>query len=108
MNRLPSNRHVIARHWRGLVKPGLADRYINHLRTETLPQLSLIPGFITAAILRRETAGGTEFVILTRWESLDAIAAFAGRDVEVAVVPESVQQLMVEYDRRARHYEVMT
>jgi hypothetical protein len=32
---------------------------------------------------------------------------FAGADPEVAVVPARVAQMMIEYDRRARHFEVV-
>ena len=32
---------------------------------------------------------------------------FAGADPEVAVVPASVVGMMIECDRRARHYEVL-
>jgi heme-degrading monooxygenase HmoA len=98
---------MIARHWRGLAESQYADVYVEHLRTETLPQLASIPGFVNASILRREVRDGTEFLIVTVWESLEAIARFSGPDVEAAVVPESVQSLMVEYDGRARHYEVV-
>ena len=50
---------------------------------------------------------GVEFIVVTTWESLEAIKRFAGEDSEVAVVPEMVQGWMIEYDRRARHYEVV-
>jgi len=50
---------------------------------------------------------GVEFLIVTNWESIGAIEQFAGRDSEIAVVPETVQNMMLEYDRRARHYEVL-
>jgi len=97
---------MISRHWRALARPGKADAYIHHLLDETFPKLSGIAGFNRASILRRETAKGTEFLIVTEWESLDAIKGFAGADPEVAVVPEVVQAMMVEYDPRVRHYEV--
>jgi hypothetical protein len=48
-----------------------------------------------------------EFLIITNWNSLDAIQAFAGPDTEVAVVPPVVVGIMLEYDLRARHYEVL-
>jgi heme-degrading monooxygenase HmoA len=98
---------LIARHWRGLARPGHADAYVDHLRVETVPQLSTIPGFAGAAILKREIPQGTEFVIITYWESLAAIERFAGRDAEAAVVPPEVQRLMLEFDHRVRHYDVV-
>ena len=45
--------------------------------------------------------------MVTRWQSLDAIRKFAGADVETAVVPENVQRMMLDYDRRVAHYELI-
>jgi heme-degrading monooxygenase HmoA len=99
---------MISRHWRGVAKPDRASDYVEHLRTDTFPQLGRIAGFIDATILRRPLDGGVEFLIVTRWESLDAIEQFAGRDAERAVVPERAQRMLVEYDLTVRHYEVLS
>jgi heme-degrading monooxygenase HmoA len=98
---------MITRHWRGIARPEFADEYAAHLRRDTFPQLARINGFIDASILRRKVERGIEFLIVTRWASIDAIRAFAGADAEVAVVPANVQRMMIEYDARARHYEVL-
>jgi len=98
---------MISRHWRGLAKPLHADDYVQHLRSKTFPELAKIPGFISAAILRRNVQRGVEFLIVTNWESIGAIEHFAGRDSEIAVVPETVQNMMLDYDRWARHDEVL-
>lgn len=98
---------MISRHWRGLAKSSRADEYVEHLRTETFPQLAKIPGFIRASILRRTLQQGVEFLVVTTWESIGAIEQFSGRDSEAAVVPEKVQEMMIEFDRRVRHYEVV-
>ena len=97
---------MIARHWLGLAKPDQTQPYIHHLRSETFPTLKTIPGFIDASILHRPVPRGTEFLIITRWQSLAAIHAFAGADAETAVVPDKVQAMMVEYEAKARHYLV--
>jgi heme-degrading monooxygenase HmoA len=98
---------VISRHWKGTTKPGRADAYIEHLETETFPQLKSIPGFVRASILRRAVDAGTEFQIVTVWESFGAIQAFAGDDPGVAVVPEAARALMANYDERVVHYDVV-
>jgi heme-degrading monooxygenase HmoA len=98
--------NVISRQWRGLARMDQAQNYIRHLRSETFPALQRIPGFVDASILSRQLAGGVEFLIVTRWQSLEAIARFAGPDSEVAVVPGSVAQMMIEFDERARHFEI--
>ncbi|HEX7125950.1 MAG TPA: antibiotic biosynthesis monooxygenase [Thermodesulfobacteriota bacterium] len=97
---------MISRHWKGIAKPGQAEAYVHHLESDTFPKLSAIPGFVRASILRRDVAAGTEFQVVTLWESLDAIRAFAGERPEVAVVPPTVQAMMVSYDAHVEHYEI--
>ena len=97
---------MIARHWRGIARAAVADAYVEHLRRETFPALARFPGFLSASILRRAVPPGVEFVIVTNWESLESIHACAGSDPETAVVPAAVQAMMVEFDTRARHYQV--
>lgn len=98
---------MISRVWRGLAKSTDADAYVRHLRSETFPKLSRISGFVQASVLRRDVREGVEFLVVTNWESVGAIERFAGQDPEVAVVPDEVRQMMIEYDLRARHYEVL-
>ena len=98
---------MISRHWKGLCAPNRAEAYLSHLRRETFPALATIPGFVRASVLRRDLPAGVEFQVVTVWQSLEAIQAFAGPDAETAVVPAVVQAMMIEYDRRATHYEIV-
>jgi hypothetical protein len=97
---------MISRHWKGTAKPEEADAYVNHLVTETFPQLSSIDGFIRASILTRPVSQGVEFLIITIWESMESVQDFAGVTVEVAVVPAEVQAMMIAYDREVSHYAI--
>jgi len=99
---------VISRQWRGLARAEHASSYESHLRGETFPSLRSIEGFVDATILKRTLPNGIEFLVITRWSSMAAIEKFAGADVEAAVVPDKVQAMMLEYDRRVRHYDVVT
>lgn len=98
---------MIERHWRGVAKHERANDYVAHLRSTTLPALDALDGFLGATILRRSTSQGIELVVVTRWASLDAIHAFAGSDPSVAVVPANVAAMMVTFDERVRHYDVV-
>jgi len=98
---------TMSRHWRGIAKPEEADHYIHHLRSDTFPELARIEGFIKASILRRPVGEGTEFLIVTIWQSIEAIHKFAGESANTAVVPPSVQAMMVDYDREVAHYEIV-
>jgi heme-degrading monooxygenase HmoA len=71
-----------------------------------LPELQAIEGFRGATLLRREDGAEIEFLVLTRWASLEAIRAFAGDDIERAVVEPEAVAVLVSFDDRVRHYEV--
>lgn len=98
---------MIARHWRGVVKPDEAENYIRHLQKETFPQLARIAGFLSASISRRKVERGVEFVVITLWESMEAIQQFAGASTDIAVVPAVAQAMLIEYDLTVAHYEVV-
>ena len=91
-----------------MAKIGEANNYIHHLETETFPLISAISGFVKGSVLRRSTADGVEFLIITIWESMDAIRKFAGDDPERAVVPTVVKGMMLSWEDRVRHYEVVS
>jgi heme-degrading monooxygenase HmoA len=97
---------MISRHWKGIARPGYAEAYVQHLRHDTFPGLARIPGFVRASILRRIVDAGTEFQVVTVWDSLEAIKAFAGEDPEIAVVPAAVRAMLATYDERVVHYEI--
>src|SRR5687768_12932434 len=98
---------MISRHWTGLARLDCEEAYQDHLIAETFPSIRQIEGFVDASILKRPVANGVEFLIVTRWKSMEAILKFAGADAEAAVVPVKVRKMMVEFDARVRHYEVV-
>jgi len=97
---------MIERHWTGIATKERANEYIAHLRNDTFEEIKKIKGFIAASILKRDLSDGVEFLIITKWETLEAIKQFAGEQIETAVVPILVQDIMVRYDKNVRHYEV--
>lgn len=96
---------MIERHWIGVTHKDRAEAYIRHLREHLFPRLRHLNGFAGASILHRDVGDGTEFRIITRWESMDVIRAFAGDDISVAVVHADAQALMVRYDDFVTHYQ---
>ena len=95
----------IVRTWSGLTSVADADAYLDHLQTDTIPHLRELPGFEDIRVLRREVDEGIQFIVMTTWRSLDAIRAFAGDELEVAVVPAAARALLVRFDPDVRHYE---
>jgi ribosomal protein S18 acetylase RimI-like enzyme len=97
---------MIARHWIGIAKTEEAENYLNYLKQERFPHVATLAGYIKSQILTRKLDTGVEFLVISYWRSLDSIRAFAGENVELAVVPPKVQAMMVSYDKLASHYEI--
>jgi heme-degrading monooxygenase HmoA len=72
-----------------------------------VPELRLLPSFAGAQLSRRELDDKVKFLVLTRWQSLAAIRAFAGADIEKAVVEPNTVAALMEFDKTVRHYEVL-
>ncbi len=98
---------MIARIWRGYALPEKAEEYVKHLERSVLSELRQINGFQNIILLRQDSTQVVEFVVLTFWESMEAIRKFAGDDAEVAVVAPAAQPLFREYDSTVRHFEIV-
>ncbi|HTI80986.1 MAG TPA: antibiotic biosynthesis monooxygenase [Acetobacteraceae bacterium] len=98
---------MVIREWRGRASASSADAYPDHFRKNVLPELRHIRGFLGATLSRRVVAGTIEFLVLTRWESLDAIRSFAGGDTGRAVVEPGAVAALIDFDATVQHYEVI-
>jgi antibiotic biosynthesis monooxygenase (ABM) superfamily enzyme len=96
---------MITRMWRGWTASEDADAYAAFLLGELFPAMRQIDGFRGADVLRRDDGGEVAFVTLTRFDSLEAIRAFAGEDYETPVLEPQALALLSRYDERAVHYE---
>lgn len=95
---------MITRVWRGWTARENADAYERFLLSELFPAMRSIPGFRDADVLRRDDDGEVAFVTLTRFDSLEAIRAFAGEDYETPVLEPTARALLAHYEERAQHY----
>jgi heme-degrading monooxygenase HmoA len=83
---------MISRHGQGTAKLEEATNYIGHLNSDTFPKLEAIPGFIRASILKRATDNGIEFLIVTVWDSIEAVQRFAGANPVLQSFPKQFRQ----------------
>jgi heme-degrading monooxygenase HmoA len=98
---------MIARTWRGWTSTADADAYVGYLRETGFKEYRQTAGNRAAYLLRRQEGDRTEFVALTFWDSLYAVKAFAGDDVERAVFYPEDDRFLVERETVAHHYEVI-
>ena len=98
---------MIARTWTGTVRTTDADEYADYIRETGFAEYGKTPGNRGAWLLRRDDDDGTtEFITLSLWDSVDAIRAFAGEDIEAAVLYPEDERYLVDGGTHIRHYEV--
>ena len=98
---------MIARIWRGSTCEVDKDTYFEYLQKTGLKEYASIPGNQGVWTLRRVHDGKSEFTLISLWDSLDAIKAFAGPDYENAVYYPEDDKFLVERGPRVTHYEVL-
>ena len=98
---------MIARIWHGWTKPEDANAYEKLLRDEIFPSIAArnIEGYCGAELFVREDGHEVEFVTLLRFDSMDAVAKFAGPDASKPVIFPKAEALITRMEQ-ARHYRV--
>ena len=97
---------MIARIWSAHAGAPAAEAYAAYFRRSVLPALARIPGHRGAMVLRG-AAGAPSVRVVTFWDSLEAVAAFAGDDVAAAVVEPEARALLESVDERVEHLELL-
>lgn len=93
--------------WKGNTKRTDSDAYFNYLKETGLKEYQETPGNLGVYVLRRDYNDKTEFLLLSHWESMAAIEAFAGPAPDKAVFYPEDDKYLVEFDKHVTHYEVL-
>ncbi len=93
---------LTVRTWSATASSAGAGEYSRYFAGTLLPQLRELPGFAGAYLLRRDLDqdGTAELTAHTFWNSREAIRAFAGDDITIAIVEPEAQAMLLDFDRR--------
>ncbi|WP_223642425.1 alpha/beta fold hydrolase [Corallococcus sp. EGB] len=97
---------MLARTWRGVTKAEDADAYLAYLHQTGLTHYRRTPGNLAAYCLRKVADGRAEFLLVTLWESMDAVKRFAGDAPERAIFFPEDDRYLIDRDLHVTHYEV--
>jgi antibiotic biosynthesis monooxygenase (ABM) superfamily enzyme len=97
---------MIARVWRGITPKEQADAYLQHLEETAMPALRERPGLLGAWTLRREQGDKCEFQLVTLWEDIDAMRAWAGDHPERSVYFDEDERYLLDMEPLVRLYDV--
>ena len=100
---------VIARVWHGKTPRARADEYERYL-SGAISKFPSIPGNLGYQMMRIDGGpdgdGYTEFQVISYWESLDAIRAYAGEDVRRTHDLPRDREFLVDMEPYVRNYEL--
>jgi heme-degrading monooxygenase HmoA len=97
---------MIARVWRGVVRTTDAGTYAAYIRDTGFAEYGRTPGNRGASLLRRDENGTTEFIAVSLWDSIAAIRAFAGENIEAAVLYPEDERYLIGGNSSITHYDV--
>ncbi len=80
---------------------------MEYLEESGLKAYRSTPGNRGVYVLRRVEGGKADFVLISLWESMDAVRKFAGPDVERAVYYPRDRDFLLEFEPKVAHYEVL-
>ena len=72
-----------------------------------MPSLRRVSGCLGAALLRPDRGATVEFLVPTRWASIETIRAVGGHDLERAAVDPEAATSSPSFDGSVPHYDVL-
>jgi len=101
---------MIARVWQGIVPAEKAEAYARYLAESDLGIRGYrsIRGNRGVSLLRRVEAGGVRFLLISLWDSEEAIREYAGADMGRARYFDFDRECLLDPDPNVAHYEVLS
>jgi heme-degrading monooxygenase HmoA len=87
--------------------PADAEEYARVHPGDSFAEYGQTAGNRGAWMLRRDQGERTEFITLSLWDSEDAIRAFAGDDIDAAVLYPEDQRYLIGGESTVTHYQVV-
>ncbi|HEY3202802.1 MAG TPA: antibiotic biosynthesis monooxygenase [Thermoanaerobaculia bacterium] len=98
---------MIARLWHGAVPVAKAADYARYLEKTGVPDYRATPGNRGVYVLQRREGEVAHFLLVSLWESADAIRTFAGEEIERARYYPEDTAFLLELEPNVTHYEVL-
>lgn len=98
---------MIARIWHGRTPAEKADAYLDYVKKTGIESYRAIDGNRGQYVLRRIDGDIADFTVLTFWDSMDSVRAFAGAEAETPVYYPEDEHYLLELEDKVAHYDVV-
>ena len=100
---------MVTRIWHGVVPIEKADAYGRYLADDDrgIRDYQKLPGNRGVTLLRRPDGDRVHFLLISYWDSREAIAAYAGADIEKAQYFAFDRECLLDAEPNVAHYDVL-
>ena len=96
----------IARVWYGDAPASRIDEYVEYVKRTGVRDLRATSGNLGVEVLTRVDGNIAEIVVISFWESKEAIEQFAGQNISKAVYYPEDRDFLLTMEPEVVHYEV--
>ena len=98
----------IIRIWKGWTTLENASIYEDMLINEVFPTVKKngVTGLEKVSISTKEVNDEMEFFLVLQFDSLKSVKKFAGKNYEMAYIPDNAKRVLKRYDKKAEHYKL--
>jgi len=100
-------KRMVARLWHGRTLTAKADDYEKYLQASGVKKILATEGNHGIEVLRHTDGAQTDFIVISYWESIEAVQRFAGADYRKAVLLPRDGEYLIDVEPEVAHYEVV-
>lgn len=97
---------MIVRLWHGRTKSEDAEQYEQFMKVRAAPDYGSVDGLLKVYFTRRDEGAQTHFLLITVWDSIEAVRRFAGEHPEKAKYYAEDDGFLLEKEENVGLYEV--
>ena len=97
---------MIARVWHGVTPKSKREGHVRQIKKTGLKDFARLKGNRGAYVFTRDYDESTEFLVISLWDSMDSIKAFAGDDMERSRYYPDDYKLLANLEPKVKHYRV--
>ncbi|MCY1397775.1 hypothetical protein D3C76_300560 [compost metagenome] len=97
---------MIVRLWHGRTRSEDAEQYQQFMKERAAPDYGSVAGLLKVYFTRRDEGTVSHFLLITVWESLEAVKRFAGEHPEKAKYYSEDDGFLLEKEENVALYDV--
>ncbi len=97
---------MIVRMWHGMVEASKAQEYAEFMKERAVPDYSSVDGLKKLLFLKDVKADVAHFLLVTHWDSMEAVKKFAGENPEKAKYYPEDDDYLLEKEETSALYQV--